>query len=196
MPYELTMPNSLDLLHLILAGLSLLLLILVVILSMGRSSNKASVALEPVQAEPVAAPVSKPVATPAPRLTESDPVSALQLLGLFQQEARLVDFLQESLDGASDDQVGAVARVVHEGGRKVLGQYFELQPVRQEVEETQITLAPGFDAAANRVTGNVSGEPPFTGILLHTGWRVTSANLPKLAKSHDPYIIAPAEVEL
>ena len=196
MPYELTMPNSLDLLHLILAGLSLLLLILIAILSMGRSSNKASVALEPAQTEPLAVPTSAPAVSPAPSLTESDPGSALQLLGLFQQEARLVDFLQESLDGASDDQVGAVARVVHEGGRKVLGQYFELQPIRQETEESQVTLAPGFDAAANRVTGNVSGEPPFTGILLHTGWRVTSSNLPKLAKSHDPSIIAPAEVEL
>ena len=59
-----------------------------------------------------------------------------------------------------------------------------------------MTLEPGFDAAAIRPTGNVVGDPPFSGTLAHRGWRVTETRLPKLTGGHDPRIIAAAEVEL
>ena len=68
--------------------------------------------------------------------------------------------------------------------------------VRDEQEESRITLAEGFDATSVRLTGNVVGQAPFTGTLVHRGWRVTEARLPKLAEGHDARIIAPAEVEL
>lgn len=185
-------PASLDLLHLILGGLALLFLL--VALFRGRG---AAVPAAPV-AEPAApAPVPQPQPAPQPvALKTHSPDSALQLLGLLQQEARFVDFLQEDLKGFSDAEVGAAARVVHEGGRKTLQQYFRLQPIRGEEEESRITLPAGFDAAEVRVTGNVVGQPPFTGTLVHRGWRVTEVTLPKLAEGHDARIIAPAEVEL
>jgi hypothetical protein len=75
-------------------------------------------------------------------------------------------------------------------------EYFKMTPVRSEDEESRITLPAGFNAAEVRVTGNVVGQPPFTGTLVHRGWRVTEANLPKLAEGHDASIIVPAEVEL
>jgi hypothetical protein len=56
--------------------------------------------------------------------------------------------------------------------------------------------AEGFDAAAIRITGNVVGQPPFTGSITHRGWRVSETRLPRLAGSHDLRIVAPAEVEL
>ena len=37
---------------------------------------------------------------------------------------------------------------------------------------------------------------PFTGTLVHRGWKVTEVSLPKLAEGHDAHIVAPAEVEL
>jgi len=46
------------------------------------------------------------------------------------------------------------------------------------------------------VTGNLVGQPPFTGSLRHRGWRVTEVRLPKLAERHDAHVVAPAEVEL
>ena len=96
----------------------------------------------------------------------------------------------------ADADVGAAARVVHEGCRKVLRDNFTISPVRTEVEGSRITLAEGFDAAAIRITGNVVGQPPFKGSITHRGWRVDETRLPKLASGHELRIVAPAEVEL
>lgn len=129
-------------------------------------------------------------------LGEAAPDSALLLLGLLQKEGRLIDFLQEEIQGYSDEEIGRGARVVHQGCRKVLRDYLSLAPVRDEPEGSRVTLEPGFDAAAIRPTGNLVGEPPFSGTLAHRGWRVTETRLPKLTGGHDPRIIAAAEVEL
>jgi hypothetical protein len=131
-----------------------------------------------------------------PVLHETDPDSALQLLGLLQQEGRLVDFLEEDVANYSDAEIGAAVRVVHDGCRKALHEHLTLLPIRQEAEGARITLEHGFDASALRPTGNLVGEPPFTGTLAHRGWRATEVRLPKLAKDHDVHVIAPAEVEL
>lgn len=122
--------------------------------------------------------------------------SALQLLGLLQREARFVDFVQEDVVAYTDAEVGAAARVVHEGCRKVLGAHFSIAPVRNEPEGSRVTLAAGFDATAVRLTGNVVGQAPFTGTLGHRGWRVTEARLPQLTDDKAAAILAQAEVEL
>jgi len=154
-----------------------------------------------------AAPAPAPVVTPAPDVAAVAPppapvpqlaseTAALQLLGLLQREARFVDFVQEDIQGYGDAEIGAAARVVHQGCRKVLGEHFTLEPVRTEAEGSRLTLQPGFDAAAVRVSGNVVGQPPFTGTLAHRGWRATETRLPRLAPGHDASIVAQAEVEL
>ena len=152
---------------------------------------------------PVQAPAPAPVVAPAPVAPPPAPVpqlasetAALQLLGLLQREARFVDFVQEDIQGYGDAEIGAAARVVHEGCRKVLREHFTLEPVRAEAEGSRLTLQPGFDAAAVRVSGNVVGQPPFTGTLAHRGWRATGTRLPRLAPNHDASIVAQAEVEL
>jgi hypothetical protein len=149
---------------------------------------------------PTPAPAPAPAAAaPAPRasvLKEPSPDAALQLLALLQRDARLIDFVGEDLGGYADAQIGAAARLVHEGCAKVLREHFSLVPVRDEAEGSRVTLQAGFDAAAVRVTGNVVGQPPFAGSLSHRGWRVTEVRLPKLAEQHDARVVAPAEVEL
>ncbi len=135
-------------------------------------------------------------APPVPTLKESTPDAALQLLGLLQREARLIDFVQEDLTGHADADVGAAARLVHEGCRKVLQAHFTLAPVRTEEEGHRVTLPAGFDTAAVRLTGHVVGQAPFTGTLSHRGWRVTEVRLPQRAEHHDAAIVAQAEVEL
>jgi hypothetical protein len=151
-------------------------------------------------AVPTPAPPPAPAAAaPAPRasvLKEPNPDAALQLLALLQRDARLIDFVGEDLGGYADAQIGAAARLVHEGCAKVLREHFSLVPVRDEAEGSRVTLQAGFDAAAVRVTGNVVGQPPFAGSLRHRGWRVTEVRLPKLAEQHDARVVAPAEVEL
>ena len=134
-------------------------------------------------------------AAPAP-LKETSPESALQMLGLLQQEGRFLDFIEEDIAGFSDTDIGAAARLVHEGCHKALRQYLTIEPVRGEGEGSRIILESGFDASAIRLTGNVVGQPPFTGTLAHRGWRATEAKLPKIAEGHDVNVLAPAEVEL
>ena len=141
----------------------------------------------------------QPPSSPPPQtitLKEATPDAALQLLGLLQREARLIDFVQEDLAGHADADVGAAARLVHEGCRKVLQAHFTLAPVRAEEEGRRITLPAGFDASAVRLTGNVVGQAPFSGTLSHRGWRVTEVRLPQRAEHHDAAIVAQAEVEL
>jgi hypothetical protein len=66
--------------------------------------------------------------------------------------------------------------------------------VRTEPEGAPVTVSPGFDAHAVRLTGNVTGNPPFSGVLRHHGWKATQVRMP--AASGDATVIAPAEVEL
>jgi hypothetical protein len=47
-----------------------------------------------------------------------------------------------------------------------------------------------------RLTGNVVGQPPFTGTLSHRGWLVTQVKLPQLTDIQAAKVIAQAEVEL
>ncbi|MBN3728249.1 DUF2760 domain-containing protein [Burkholderia sp. Ac-20379] len=153
----------------------------------------AQKAPEPVAAKPAPAPAPQP---PAPVIQAASPDAALQLLGLLQKNARLVDFVEEDIAAYADAEIGAAARLVHEGCRATLREHFTIRPVRSEAEGARVTLAAGFDATANRVTGNVVGAAPFTGTLSHRGWRAEAVKLPKLVESHDVTVIAPAEVEL
>ena len=149
----------------------------------------------PVAPAPAPAPVPAPAAAPV-ILKEATPDAALQLLALLQREARLIDFTQENLGSHADADIGAAARVVHEGCAKVMREYFTIEAVRQELEGSRIVLQEGFDSAQVRLTGNVVGSAPFAGTLSHRGWRASSVRLPKLSGQHDAAILAPAEVEL
>ena len=99
---------------------------------------------------------------------------------------------------ACDDieQKLAAARVVHDQCRKALLSHVTLERIRKEDEGQRVTLAAGFSASEVRLTGQVAGEPPFTGALTHAGWRAAKIELPKLSEGHDVHVIAPAEVEL
>lgn len=122
---------------------------------------------------------------------------AIQILSALQQEGRLIDFLQEDLALYDDSQIGAAVRSIHEGCRKALGEVVELKPVLEEMEGNTVTIPPGFDARAIRLTGNVSGDPPFTGILRHRGWKADRLELPRpMADQEKNRVIAPAEVEI
>jgi hypothetical protein len=122
--------------------------------------------------------------------------SGLMLLAAFQREGRLVDFLQQDAAGFSDEDIGAAARVVHSGCQKILRQFFDLSPAAAGSEGSPMTVPAGFDAERIRLTGNVSGKPPFKGALKHHGWIATQVRMPAIAESLDPRVIAPAEVEL
>lgn len=160
-----------------------------------RDGAPAPVAPAPAAA-PAPAPAPVPVKAPAPELREASPQAALQLLSLLQRDARFIDFVEEDIAGYADADIGAAARLVHDGCRATLREHFTIVPVRDEAEGSRVTLPAGFDATAVRVTGNVVGSAPFTGTVSHRGWRVADVRLPKLTGSHDASVVAPAEVEL
>ena len=121
---------------------------------------------------------------------------SLHVLAILQREARLLDFCEEELTGYTDAVIGAAARTVHAGCRKVLKSYFDLQPVRADKEGAEVAVPEGFDARAIRLTGNVVGKPPFKGALRHHGWRAAEVKLPEAVHGESARLLAPAEVEL
>lgn len=159
-----------------------------------QATSVPAAAQAPTAPAAPAAPTTPAPAVPVHSHAPSD--AALQLLALLQREARLIDFTREDLSQYADADIGAAARVVHEGCRKVLNEHFVLEPVRTEAEGTTVTVPPGFDAHSIRLTGNVMGQAPFQGSLAHAGWRASAVNLPKLAAGIDTRVLAPAEVEL
>lgn len=148
----------------------------------------------PKELEPAKPAPSIPA--PESKVKEVDPRAALQLLAAFQREGRFVDFLEEDVAGFSDAQIGAAARVVHEGCRKALRENFVLASVRDEAEGSRVTVPVGYDPTSVRLVGNVVGAPPHQGTLQHRGFRAVEVKLPRLHDDHDARVIQPAEVEL
>ncbi|GAC1605693.1 MAG: DUF2760 domain-containing protein [Myxococcales bacterium] len=149
--------------------------------------------------------VPTPAASPTPAEAHAEQAAAdggdarecaLHLLALLQREGRLLDFCEEELTGFSDADVGAAARTVHAGCRKLLRQSLALVPVRAEAEGAAVVVEPGFDARAVRLTGSVVGSPPFRGTLRHHGWRAAEVKLPHPPRGEAATVLAPAEVEL
>ena len=122
---------------------------------------------------------------------------AISLLATLQREARLVDFIKEPLDDYTDAQIGAAVRDIHRDCAAVLERLFGLEPVVDQEEGTEVEVPAGFDSGRFRLTGNVTGQPPFRGRLVHHGWEATRCELPEWSGSPAAACtVAPAEVEL
>jgi hypothetical protein len=132
----------------------------------------------------------KPVAPPKP---SGEP---LRLLALLQREGRLLDFLLEDVQSYTNDQIGAAVRDIHRNCHKALKDHLTLEPVLNHQEGATVDVPTGFDPSAIRLTGNVTGQPPFKGTLQHHGWRVRELKLAKPPEGQDEFIVHPAEVEL
>jgi hypothetical protein len=120
----------------------------------------------------------------------------VHLFGVLQREGRLLDFLQEDLSLYEDGQIGAAVRSIHENCKKTMDRYLSPVPIMEQAEGDSVEIAAGFDQHAVKLVGNVVGQPPFTGIVRHRGWRLHTSALPELSETGDPGILAPAEVEI
>lgn len=157
----------------------------------GRAMQQSGPATEP-SPPPLTAREAAPVLPPPP--SRSD---ALTLLETLQREARLIDFLEEDLDGYADAQVGAAVREVHRGCRDVLNRLFAIGPLVETAEGTRYEVTETDSAAKIRLVGKVVETRPATGTLVHTGWRAEKCDLPRWTGAHEhERIIAPAEVEM
>jgi hypothetical protein len=170
--------------YLLGGALALGLVALATILA-GRGSNHSATA-EAVRPLPV------PV-----RASEAD-AEIVSFLATLQARGRLVDFLMDDINAHDDAQVGAAARVVHAGCKAVLEEHFRIRPVREESEGSKVQVAAGYTADEYRLLGKISGPAPFSGVLVHHGWKTDTVKLPRILRSSTDRLpaIAPAEVEL
>jgi hypothetical protein len=175
-----------------IAALAILVALLILALSLiGGRSNAPT---QPAQtATPALTPVPIPPPVPATKQAEAEVVA---FFGLLQEKGRLVDFLMEDITSYEDSEVGAAARVIHQGCRQVLQEYFHIAAISDAAEGTQITVPASYSADEYRLVGKLSGEPPFTGTLLHKGWKTEFVKLPRIVNTQRLPSIAPAEVEL
>lgn len=185
----LSLVNDLSLFRSYFAGASVavaLALLVIVFVSRGERS-------EPERAKAEAA---KPMPVPAAgNQAEAEIVSFLSTL---QERGRLVDFLMEDITSYDDAQVGAAARVVHDGCKAALREHFNIRSVREENEGSSVTIPVGYAADEYRLIGNIRGAGPFSGTLVHRGWKTEWVRLPRLVRVDPDRLptIAPAEVEL
>jgi hypothetical protein len=144
-------------------------------------------------------PAAEP-ARPAPAPPQSSSMDAdiVQFLAMLQEKGRLVDFLMDDINAYSDAQVGAAARVVHAGCKGVLQEHFTINPLRSEQEGSTVEVPAGYSADEYRLVGKIAGSAPFSGVLVHRGWKTGMVKLPQsLRNAADPLpAIAPAEVEV
>jgi hypothetical protein len=145
--------------------------------------------------EPARVQAATPPVALAPASRAEAEVAAF--LALLQEKGRLVDFLMDDITPYSDAQVGAAARVVHEGCKAALKECFSVHPVRKENEGERITVPAGYAADEYRLVGKIAGEAPFSGTLKHRGWRTEGVKLPRVVGQGDRLpTLAPAEVEI
>ena len=122
----------------------------------------------------------RPLLTPPPPKPTGPPKPSgepLRLLALLQREGRLLDFLLEDIQSYPDAQIGAAVRDIHRQCHGALKEHLILEPVLPQSEGSTVQVPGGFDPSAIRLTGNVTGQPPFQGTLQHHGWRVKEMKL-------------------
>jgi len=131
-----------------------------------------------------------------PKELELHDLAHLRLLAILQQSGRLIDFFKEDITSFTDIQVGGAVRQIHADCAKSLEEFVTIRPVREENEGAIIRVEKGYDPSLIKVVGKISGEPPFSGVLIHKGWKAHKKSLPKKIGKLTNEVIYPAEVEI
>ena len=132
----------------------------------------------------------------SPKQIETSDQSHLRLLYYLQQASRLIDFLKEDIAAFNDAQVGAAVRKIHHDCAQALEELVTIRPLKDEQEGAAVQVPKGYNPAEIKIVGKVKGEPPFTGVLIHRGWKAQKRSLPKRTGEQASDVICPAEVEI
>lgn len=173
-----------------IAVAALILAIVAMIQSLGIGKS--------VPDQPTIAEAVKPAPLPAAMPRSSGRAEVVTLLGVFQEKGRFIDFLMDDITPYTDAQVGSVVRAVHQGCKAALNDHFTIEPVAEDDEGSEVRVPEGYSSEEIRLVGNLSGEAPFIGELVHKGWRVTSVKLPRVLHPDEDRLpnLAPAQIEL
>jgi hypothetical protein len=104
---------------------------------------------------------ARPVPVPVQTAGNREEVEIVSLLAIFQERGRLIDFLMDDITTYDDAQVGAAARVVHQGCKAALEEHFSIRPIREESEGSSVTIPAGYAADEYRLIGKISGPGAF-----------------------------------
>ena len=186
----------------LVARLALALRAFIKIVFEPRFAGQVALLEAPASAPPPQEPPESPAANASPdaeATAEADPavIGALTLLRVLQREGRFIDFVQQDIAAFSDADVGAAARVVHDGCRAVLHQQLELRAISDVAEDEPSKISDPEEIRSGRwkLTGNVGGAPPHQGFVRHCGWLALQCRLPQSVGNDDPAILCPAELE-
>jgi hypothetical protein len=137
------------------------------------------VAASLLAARPAAPVASAATAAPRPSPAAAADPTATQLLALLQRDGRLIDFLMEDV-GLTVTRRSAPpsAPCMPAAGRR-------WSNTSRSVRRWTRRGCPRHGGCERRcarikLIGNVSGQPPFAGVLRHRGWVVTRIDLPAL----------------
>jgi hypothetical protein len=132
------------------------------------------------------------------RLATAGRDDVLGLLCLLQEKGRFLDFVMDDVAPYTDQQIGSAARVVHSGCSSVIREYFRIAPVIEGSEGARATIDSDAESGRYRLFGKLTGQPPFTGTVIHRGWQANEVKLPERVGtvSTASGVIAPAEIEI
>ncbi|MBK6971464.1 MAG: DUF2760 domain-containing protein [Sterolibacteriaceae bacterium] len=158
-----------------------------------RAGNRST---SPAVPSPPTQPPAETAKPPAPLPTQTG--EALILLSLLQEKGRFLDYLMEDVTAFSDAQVAAASRVVHQGCSAVIRECLALAPAHDGKEGERISIEASTDPQQYRLIGKVQA-PPFSGVVVHRGWKTSKLALPRHTRPIDPAgenVITPVEVEV
>ncbi|MEX1113910.1 MAG: DUF2760 domain-containing protein [Akkermansiaceae bacterium] len=176
------------------ADYSLLLVVASLVTAMVVAAASFSQGVPKPAPKPSVAEAVKPMPAAIPQ--NQAQAEVVTLLGIFQEKGRFIDFLMEDITRYSDADVGGVARAVHAGCKEAVKEHFHIEPICSQGEGASITVPAGYSADEFRLVGKLSGEAPFTGKIVHKGWKTTSVKLPRILKADHLPAIAPAQIEV
>jgi Domain of unknown function (DUF2760) len=158
-----------------------------------KTAERLKSALKPPALESSVS-TDQPPPTAVEKKTPPGRSDALTLVSTLQREARLLDLVQEPLEGYTDAQVGAAARDVLRDTSQTLKRLFNIVRLAEAVEGERIELPNEPFSARWRIVGPSPNGNRVT--LVHAGWQATKCDLPRwTGDASDALVLAPAEVE-
>ena len=82
--------------------------------------------------------------------------------------------------------------------RASCGNTCRINHVRTEKEGSTVQVPSGYSPDEYRLVGKIAGSAPFSGVLVHRGWKTDMVMLPQSVRgpAEELPAIAPAEVEV
>lgn len=118
--------------------------------------------------------VEAPIAT-----KDEDDTSIVTFISMLQEKGRILDFAMDDIEKYSDEEVGRVARVVHQGIRDVFVSTTGVRPLHKGLEGEVIKINENDDFSMYKMLGTGTGNPPFSGTVVHRGWIAEKLVIPK-----------------